>query len=209
MTYIILFTICLILFVSVLSNSNDCKNPVDCYTKAIAILQEDRAEMRRQLDLYQNKYEETQKQLNEYSNKFQKLNNELNGFVAYFEGECPSGWKEYSEAAGRFILSSGVYTGNSLDGRVESQKYDLLQVGGEIQHQLTISEMPSHNHSDDPTRKGLLYERPDCLSTSHDTDTTCGEPDLLHSYPMINQGGNSPHNNMPPYIVLKACKRQN
>jgi hypothetical protein len=74
-------------------------------------------------------------------------NNNVNiGQIGYFEENCPEGWEEYTKAKGRFFLASGEYVDVAKDGRTEKANWQVGQVGGEIDHKLTIDEMPSHNH---------------------------------------------------------------
>ena len=79
----------------------------------------------------------------------------------------------------RFLMPAGV-------------SYPVGQTGGEAQHQLTVNEMPSHNHT---------YQRPtfniDVESVGAPDPTGVGEPALTNF--TSNSGGDQPHNNMPPY----------
>ena len=38
------------------------------------------------------------------------------GLIAYFEGDCPNGWKAYIPAQGRTIIGEGQYAGTREDG---------------------------------------------------------------------------------------------
>ena len=50
------------------------------------------------------------------------------GLIAFFPTICPDGWEAYTEADGRFIISSGSYN---------SETYTLNSVGGTDQVALT------------------------------------------------------------------------
>lgn len=74
--------------------------------------------------------------------------------------------------------------------------FALGQTGGEINHTLTIDEMPSHTHS-------ILYKN--VTITSGDTYTN--ELSGSENYNTSSVGGSQPHNNMPPYLVVNIWKR--
>ena len=96
------------------------------------------------------------------------------------------------DARGRVFVSP-----DESAGRVTNFSTTLGDTGGADQHQLTVSEMPSHNHTYRPGRAnntangcgGLIASSSggDCAKT---TDST---------------GGNQSHNNMSPFITLLAC----
>jgi len=130
------------------------------------------------------------------------------GLIAYFEKDCPTGWDVFLYSQGRFILSAGTLENRSQDGRLEKFIFEAGKMGGEVNHKLTISEMPKHNHSNNQYNQVL---KSDCKNTITVTNHICypeGEPDVLTSKPMTDQGNDEPHNNMPPYIVLKACQKK-
>ena len=90
----------------------------------------------------------------------------------------------------RFLLASG-------------SSYSLGATGGEKEHTLTISEMPSHYHNTG--------------ATNHYNYATSGSNFYITSsgYPVRDittngagyTGGDNPHNNMPPYLVVNVWKR--
>ena len=86
----------------------------------------------------------------------------------------------------RFLLGAG-------------DTYTAGDTGGEATHTLTVDEMPSHNHTvargqnTGTTNWGLV--RFDTLNSSAD-DTRISQT-----------GGDQPHNNMPPYIVVYMWRR--
>nr|DAX66754.1 MAG TPA: baseplate wedge protein [Caudoviricetes sp.] len=87
--------------------------------------------------------------------------------------------------------------------------YTLGSTGGESTHKLTVDEMPSHNHKivrGDNTRvsswrsnvsDGLGWYMP------ADGNDTYGHME----YNVTFEGGNSAHNNMPPYLAVNIWKR--
>jgi hypothetical protein len=87
-------------------------------------------------------------------------------------------------SAGRVLIGVGVNGSNT---------YSYGDVGGEINHQLSVDEMPSHNHSYNiRVFSGGTYS--DTTDTGHSTSDNA----------MItgNTGGDNPHNNMQPYKVV-------
>ncbi len=54
------FKFILLILLAVYSLAKDCETPADCYIKSIAILQQDRTEMRKQMDEVQKKLQETE-----------------------------------------------------------------------------------------------------------------------------------------------------
>ena len=80
--------------------------------------------------------------------------------------------------------------------RVENTQADSLGgSAGEENHQLTVDEMPSHNH-------GLRY-----FNSSGIGGWTSGANGGNYTYALSDlgiefSGGSQPHNNMPPYLTL-------
>lgn len=78
--------------------SKDCDTPADCYIKAIAILENDRAEMRRQMDSYEKKLEEANKKYQEslkqvesdFENKHQQCQNQISSLNQQLMNEVDS-----------------------------------------------------------------------------------------------------------------------
>lgn len=107
-------------------------------------------------------------------------------------GNCPEGWVEFEDAAGRAIIGSGK--GKDLTER------DYRAKGGEEQHQLTIEEIPAHTHQ-------VIQMVADNNIDGVDSYTTHSSEH--HNEPRKSEpaGGNQSHNNMPPFIALKYCKK--
>lgn len=93
------------------------------------------------------------------------------------------GGTSWSKIEGRFLLG-------------QSSAYAINSTGGEATHTLTINEMPAHSHT---------YRRLSGSSASKDTATgdSWGEYDT----PTSQEGGNQPHNNMPPYKTVYIWER--
>lgn len=94
-------------------------------------------------------------------------------------------WEQIKD---RFLLCAG-------------STYKAGNTGGEATHTLTVAEMPSHNHeavSTSGSDRGLaLYPFSMITQNYRLADANVIRP----------TGGNQPHNNMPPYLVVYAWKR--
>ncbi|MDR2425877.1 MAG: hypothetical protein LBD46_01615 [Endomicrobium sp.] len=128
----------------------------------------------------------------------------------------PSGWalcdgtNGTPDLKGRFVLGQGTIRENNVD-----YTYSVNQKGGEVNHKLTVAEMPSHSHylftsqlkregSEIISSKNSLVRYADVggarqveyvMRASDDgSSADSGKSSML--------GGDSHHNNMPPYYAL-------
>ena len=109
------------------------------------------------------------------------------GMIMAWKGSIdaiPAGWKLCQELKGRFILGA-------------NDDYPVGKKDGAAKHQLTIEEMPEHNH----------YYTTCEYATTTSTDNKGKGKGLWslvdsQSYPVTKTGGNKAHNNMPPYFAL-------
>lgn len=89
--------------------------------------------------------------------------------------------------------------GKTLVGRNENDNdfFAVGKIGGEKEHTLTIDEMPSHTHG-----LRLEWEQNEgggIVDTWSDTSNARVDMDGTQTK---STGGNQPHNNMPPYMIV-------
>jgi len=94
----------------------------------------------------------------------------------------------------RFVLGTGA-------------TFAMGASGGEVNHTLTISEMPSHTHTNAPhahTEQGVAASLA-TIGEGVPAQSGLPIPSITGgtSVPIDNTGGSASHNNMPPYQTLK------
>lgn len=101
---------------------------------------------------------------------------------------------------GRVAMSMGQ--GPGLTGRT------LGEVGGEQNHTLIAGEMPPHSHTPNftaPTNAtgpaGNLW----AADPNGNVTFATGGGETMAANAIANAGGNQPHNNMAPYLVVNFC----
>ncbi len=166
---------------------------------------------------------ELSNQIKDLQAEIEPLKALLQGAVIAFhrsenEGACPPRWKRFEPAAGRFVVGAGVNTWTDVAGRPLKDHPSLKDdsagaVGGEEVHQLSIGEMPVHNHNNFDTAEQndynqLLTYRKDNGYTGKYFDGSVGELAYQNGRPITSAGGDQPHNNMPPYIALYYCIKE-
>ena len=136
-------------------------------------------------------------------------------------------WERY--AAGRVLMGAGSYVENST-----TYTYTNGATGGEVKHQLTAEEMPSHSHSASCSTNGNHYHGAPWDNTSEAPDTPYGWYDASnnhagirgghsdwdnaivktstdgnhsHSVTIGATGGNGMHENRMPYQVVSFWRR--
>ncbi len=98
----------------------------------------------------------------------------------------PEGWQECTDLRGRFPLGW-----NPDDGDFNQ----IGKTGGAKTHTLTIEEMPSHSHT-------MGFQRDRVGTGNGNALSTHGGRDFKHNG-IEATGGDRPHNNMPPYRIIK------
>jgi len=105
----------------------------------------------------------------------------------FFGSQIPSGWALCDGLNGtpdlrdRFVVGAG-------------NLYPLAGTGGAAQHVLTVAEMPRHSHS---------YESPNWYNSIQQSSPDYAAFVGRGSSTTSDTGGNTAHNNMPPYYALQ------
>ncbi len=109
---------------------------------------------------------------------------------------------------GRFLIGSGEPSANTSNtfGDLNNNSYvfPVEEKGGQYRHQLTIDEMPSHNHN--LARPKWYSTDTEISSTAYGT-TASVVNEALDTYVIKATGGNGLHNIMNPYYVVNIWKR--
>ena len=128
--------------------------------------------------------------------------------VAFNSNTAPVGWALCDGAngtpdlRGKFILSSGQ--GSGLTNRT------IGQLGGAEAHVLSVNEMPSHTHNvndwaDSNTANKAhnnVYHRNAYYTREQNQSGGPEDRNSLFDSTSAATGGNTAHNNMPPFFVL-------
>ena len=111
--------------------------------------------------------------------------------------ELGNDWKPYVQINGRFPIGAGKTT--IADARNKRRNFVLSHTGGEYMNVLTELEMPSHTHNyEDRTQR-----HPNIGGSGG----SIGDTQVTDVRETRSRGGDEPHNNMPPYLVLNFCYR--
>jgi|GEM_PF-3799441 len=134
------------------------------------------------------------------------VNLPLGSIVAFAQRECPpseEGWRRFEDAEGRFIL--GWSDGEGLPSMESRAIRQFDSEGGAETHTLSIDEMPAHTHP----FQGSPFTRGGYGGGSRDDVSQGGnvipQNTLTPRGEVLSNGGDQPHNNMPPYIALTWC----
>lgn len=129
--------------------------------------------------------------------------------VAFNNTKAPKGW----------VLCDGNNGTPDLRNRFiygKNNGKNINQTGGSENHKLTINELSSHSHSSNYTNNhshnsflvngsgGTTYGYSPFMFLSRNFISKNGRMSDSgnHRHNIHNTGGNQPHNNMPPYVVL-------
>lgn len=80
--------------------------------------------------------------------------------------------------------------------------YAAGSTGGEATHTLTVDEMPRHRHQTNESGRSGNFSSGTGYSTGVSNDY--GDSNIMYT---TYDGGNQPHNNMPPYLAVYMWKR--
>jgi hypothetical protein len=108
----------------------------------------------------------------------------------------------WEQICGRFLLSAGSNLANTTTDfgalPANSISRPAGEMGGEVNHQLTIDEMPAHDH-------GGVRRSDNSKSGTGSQGASSGSADA--AYETNDKGGSMSHNNMPPYLVVYMWER--
>jgi microcystin-dependent protein len=137
--------------------------------------------------------------INEYQSLFDVIQNTY--------GSASTGRFKLPDLRGRVIVGTNPST-IILDPSNNISVRTIGDISGAETHQLTVAEMPSHNHSitdpghshnyktiTDNTGSGAID---DAQGSGNDSSTTSSTTGIT----INSTGGNQPHNNMQPFLVL-------
>jgi hypothetical protein len=116
---------------------------------------------------------------------------------------CPGrDWEIFEEGKGRFLLGAGHQRGSELTQRI------LGDVGGEEEHTLSESEIPSHDHGMQfSLGEGGDHQLHWANHPSVGNKVASPSPGTPPNTPDTSVGEGRPHNNMPPFISLYFCRK--
>lgn len=108
------------------------------------------------------------------------------------------------------IIDSDTFRTPNLVGRFplgESLDFEMGAEGGAASHTLTVDEMPSHSHGNLPHSHSEITAIPSLADFGTGAPVPSATPAAgitgAASISIDNTGGNEPHNNMPPYFVVR------
>lgn len=125
------------------------------------------------------------------------------GWEIYGTGES-----ENTALRGRILTQAtknpggGATTQLSVTGGVSER--DALSSAGSETHQLTVDEIPKHDHADGSYNKLLKV---DGTLTVDGTDSSASEPNLVSAGTLQSVGGDQAHNNMPPVFAVWCLRK--
>jgi microcystin-dependent protein len=99
----------------------------------------------------------------------------------------------------------------NLQGRApihEGSGFTLGQIGGELNHTLTQSELPDHNHivqASTAATGGVATPNGNFLGGGNNVYHTPTQLTTLSPQTVTNVGGSQAHLNVQPYLVLNFC----
>ena len=102
-------------------------------------------------------------------------------------------WAAYAE--GRVLV--GFQSSGTFDALDESLGAETAAAATTGSHTLSLSEIPSHNHSNGSYDRLL---KQDGASTQHEVDSTAGEPNLASSATISAAGGGGGHTHTTPAV---------
>ena len=121
---------------------------------------------------------------------------------------CPSGWEAAQDISGRFVIGAGSGTG------LTSRRF--RETGGSELARISIEQMPKHNHKISTSYGANIHDGLAGSGESEGIDQYFGRPSAgaktdgghgVLAEVLSFEGGDQPHENMPPFIALQFCKK--
>ena len=181
---------------------NDRLNACDRVVERIAGSQTSNAELEKKVteleDNFNTAVSNVLLQMQNYYNKIYPVGTILE-FTEDIDPNTLFGSKWIRYGLGKVLIGGGTVT----DGSGNTKTFTEGDVGGEINHILTIDEMPTHNHSQVITANtgGSIKGR-----TDYGTDSSTMAK-YNQGVTTSNEGGGLAHNNLQPYVVVYRWKR--
>lgn len=117
-------------------------------------------------------------------------------------GDIPAGWALCDGNAHTAPNGDSVTTPDLRDRFIvgAGSTYAIGNTGGENSHQLTLAEIPAHNHANGVFKYLLKYDGNETQLHAGNWDPD--EPNIHEKGEIKTEGGNQPHENRPPYYAL-------
>lgn len=129
----------------------------------------------------------------------------LPSFMVWCEGQTllRSNYPDlYGRLHSAFIIDADSFTVPDLRAQFifgsDDATYNVGDTGGEAEHELTVGELPAHHHAHDPVVVGDLDVESVGIPQINAAQIIPAATENTY-----DTGDNEPHNNMPPFIVLR------
>jgi microcystin-dependent protein len=119
--------------------------------------------------------------------------------VMWFDNEIPSGWAECNGQNGTPDLRERIPV--ALDRTQNARANTLGATGGLSQVKLTANQMPKHKHTGTTAPEGWSSAGQDAGGGAWNCPSPGGSH--THTFKTNEVGADQPHENLPPYYVLK------
>lgn len=133
--------------------------------------------------------------------KWKLANARINQVIA-FNGTCPEGFEQFSEAQGRFLVGAGSPTGE-VDQNGNAINYSVGDMGGSSFVKLEVDNLPSHTH-DVPTVTTTCNSG-SCQGLANVKSGSDTYWSVTRDVETGATGGDIPFDNRPSYYAVNYC----